>query len=255
MELPLRVAISQPHMHWSIDEHVADTRRTLERAAGLGAQLVTFPELTLTGRHTKVPQLLDRKTIANALRAVATACSEMHIGAAFGAPEFSDGERPYDAYFVVDENGDTRMTSQKMRLMPPGEPMIFEAGTRRPVLNMFDTTLVAVMCREMLDHDELTTELGLRARVILWPGVMARGPYVPHSADDYGACAVRVATEQQAWIIHSNWATNIQIPGLPNTGKSMVIAPSGEIMLEAPAQEPGLLLPWKEAPGGRWAPD
>ena len=91
-----------------------------------------------------------------------------------------------------------------MRLMPPGEPMVFEAGVHRPSLDMFETTLAAVICREILDHDDLVAELGGRARVILWPGVMAREPYVSGTEDNYAASAVRLATNEQAWVVHSN---------------------------------------------------
>jgi predicted amidohydrolase len=142
-----------------------------------------------------------------------------------------------------------------MRLMSPGESMVFQAGTDRPLLSIEGTTLAVVICREMLDHDELTRELGRRARLILWPGVMARGPYDPANPEDYTRAATRVAAEQDAWILHSNWATNVQAPGIPNTGKSMVIAPSGDIILEAPAQEAGLLLAWKSSLDEAWIPD
>jgi predicted amidohydrolase len=242
-------------MHWSIEEHVGDVVRILERAASLGAELVLFPELTLTGLHTKVPSLLDPAAIDEALASVAAACRQQRVWAAVGTPVFNGGAHPHDACVVISPEGDVALTSAKMRLMPPGEPMVFEAGTDRPSLDMNGTTVAAVICREMLDHDDLTCELGQRARVILWPGVMARGPYDPGNAEDYAGCAVRIATEQRAWILHSNWATNVQAPGIPNTGKSMVIAPSGDIVREAPAQQAGLLLSWKPTLAEAWVED
>ena len=242
-------------MHWSIGEHVADVVRVLEQAALSGAELVVFPELTLTGLHTKVPSLLDSTAINEALESVAAACRERRVWAAVGSPFFGDAARPYDTCVVFNAEGDIALTSNKMRLMPPGEPMVFEAGLDRPSLDVNGTTLAAVICREMLDHDDLDRELGKRARIILWPGVMARGPYNPSNAEDYAACAVRIAIERGAWILHSNWATNVQVPGLPNTGKSMVIAPSGEIVFEAPQQQAGLLLSWKSTLDEAWVED
>lgn len=255
MGLPLRIAVRQPHMHWSIADHVGDVIRTLKQAASFGAQLVVFPELTLTGLHAKVPSLLDPPAIDDALRSLAAVCSARGICAAVGTPVFGESSRPYNACVVIGSGGDVVLTSPKMRLMPPGEPMVFEPGTARPFINMDGTTLAVVICREMLDHDDLTRELGQRARVVLWPGVMARGPYDPANAEDYVGCAIRVAREQRAWILHSNWATNVQAPGIPNTGKSLVIAPSGEVIMEAPAQASGLLLAWRRSLDEAWIAD
>jgi predicted amidohydrolase len=254
MHLPLRIAVAQPHMHWSIDDHVDDARRAIAQASSLDAQMIVFPELTLTGLHTKVPALLDPSTIAEAIRSLAAISRDHEIWAAIGAPVFADASRPYDACVLISPSGDVALTSPKMRLMPPGEPMIFEPGTARPILDVEGTSIGVVICREMLDHDDLLSELNGRARIILWPGVMARAPYNPADPEDYAACAVRVATGQDVWIIHSNWATNIQVPGLPNTGKSLVIAPSGEIVLEAPAQTAGILLSWKDSLAEAWLP-
>jgi predicted amidohydrolase len=255
MNIPLRIAVRQPPMHWSIAEHVADVARSLGQASSLGAELAAFPELTLTGLHTKVPSLLDPAAIHEAMDSVAAACSQQQIWAAVGAPVFGGGVRPFDAYVVITAEGKVAMTSAKMRLMPPGEPMIFDAGTDRPSVDVKGTSVAAVICREMLDHDDLARELAHRANVILWPGVMARGPYDPSNPDDYAGCAVRVAMEQDAWIVHSNWATNVQAPGIPNTGKSMAIAPSGDIVLEAPARKAGLLLSWKSSLDEAWVED
>jgi hypothetical protein len=84
---------------------------------------------------------------------------------------------------------------------------------------------------------------------------MARGPYDPANPEDYTGAAIRVAREQDAWIFHSNWATNVQVPGIPNTGKSLVVAPSGDLVMEAPAQASGLLLAWKSSIDEAWVAD
>lgn len=54
----MRIAIAQPEMHGSIEENVAQVGPFLVRGAECGADFVVFPELTLTGLHTKRPRLL-----------------------------------------------------------------------------------------------------------------------------------------------------------------------------------------------------
>jgi predicted amidohydrolase len=239
-------------MHWTIAEHVQDILQSLKSAADRGAQMVLFPELTLTGLHAKVPELLDPPAIDAAIADVAEGCRAQQICAAIGTPIFAEDSRPLDACLIISETGDVVLASPKMRLMPPGEPLVFQPGTTRPTLELAGTTLAVVICREMLDHDDLTLELDGRARVILWPGVMARGPHDPLDPGDYATSAIRMAREQSAWILHSNWATNVQVPGLPNTGKSLVISPSGEMILEAPAQTSGFLLAWENSLDDAW---
>lgn len=241
-------------MHWRVEEHVAEVERAARAAGSCGADLVLFPELTLTGLHTKVPELLDPAAIDRALRSVGAACRANGIAAAVGAPVWVDRKRPLNAFVIFGSSGERLFTSPKLRLMPPGEPLVFEPGEERPVLELADTTLAVVICREILDHAELTRELRGRARILLWPGVMARGEVDPGNPEDYTLQAIRIAREQEAWLLHSNWANNVQLPGLPHTGKSMVVSPAGTIALEAPAHAPGLLLAW-ESSEKAWIPE
>ncbi|MEM7016501.1 MAG: carbon-nitrogen hydrolase family protein [Pseudomonadota bacterium] len=247
----MRIVISQPVMHPQVEGHLKEIENTLDEAAAQGGEFVLFPEMMLTGLHAKVPELLNRTTIEQALETVLQVCQKHQIGAAVGAPVWLDSERPYNAIMIFDAEGDTILTAPKLRLMPPGEPMIFTAGKTRPILEYSNTTLSVVICREILDRAELTSELQRQARIILWPGVMARGAINLDDPEDYVYNATTLAKAQNATIFHSNWANNIGAPGIPNTGKSLVISATGDITLEAPEQQPGLLLTW-ESPERAW---
>ena len=254
MELGVRVAISQQPMHWQIEENLAEIERAIEAASAYGARLVLFPEMSLIGLHTKLRELLDRAKLTQALGTVGAVCRVHGIGAAVGAPYWIDGERPQNAIVVLGADGEPIETSPKLRLMPPGEPIVFEAGARRPVFEWDGAALAVVICREILDHRELSEELSQRAGVILWPGTMARGPMDSSNPEDYTVHATQLARQQKAWILHCNWASHVDAPGIPHTGKSMVISPDGSIELEAPAQEPGLLLTWESSLEKAWVP-
>jgi predicted amidohydrolase len=139
-------------------------------------------------------------------------------------------------------------------LVPPGEPLLFEAGTERKLLSYKDKSIGVVMCREIFDRDEVARELGGRARIIFWPGSIVRGAINPNNPDDVTHLAQRLADDQDAWLYHSNWAFNVEVPSLPNTGRSFAVAPTGEITIEAPPQTPGLLLAWETSQDAAWIP-
>lgn len=253
MEGP-KIVIRQPRMHWTVQDHLVDLHESLRQGSERGGELVLFPELALTGLHTKVPELLDRSALEGALRSVGAACREWRIGAAVGAPVWAEGDRPHNAVVVFDPAGEEILRSPKLRLMPPGEPLVFAPGSSRPRLEHAGVTFAVVICREILDGPELSAELDGQAQVLLWPGVMARGPIDANNPEDYTLQAIRVAQEQRAWIVHSNWADHVQAPGMPHTGRSMVVSPSGAVVLEAPAQRPGLLLTWESPIDMAWIP-
>jgi predicted amidohydrolase len=239
-------------MHWQIEENLAEIEGSLEAASAHDAHLVLFPEMSLIGLHTKLRELLDRTKLTEALGMVGAACRAHKVGAAVGAPLWLNGERPRNAIIVLDSDGELVETSSKLRLMPPGEPIVFERGNERPVFEWNGAVLAVVICREILDRRELAQELSQRARVILWPGTMARGPMDPSNPEDYTVHATELAKQQNAWVLHSNWARHVDAPGIPHTGKSMVIAPDGSVVLEAPAQAPGLLLAWESSLEKAW---
>jgi predicted amidohydrolase len=242
-------------MYRQIAAHVAAIERALGAAARHGAELVLFPELTLTGLHREVPQLLDRTTLERAMQTVADMCRQHGIAAAVGTPVWRDSGKPLDAMVVLDTTGEQVLVAPKLRLMPPGEPLLFDAGTERTLLCYKDSSIGVVMCREIFDRDEVARELGGGARIIFWPGSIVRGDIDPNNPDDVTHLAQRLAAEQQAWLYHSNWAFNVEVPSLPNTGRSFAVAPSGESTIEAPPQAPGLLLAWHTTQGAAWLPD
>jgi predicted amidohydrolase len=254
MKLGVRVAISQQKMQWEIDANVLAIQAALETASGHGADLVLFPEMTLVGLHTKIREILVREKLEEALRLVSAACRTHQVGAAVGAPVWLGQDRPQNSVVTLDRKGAVVATSSKLRLMPPGEPIVFESAVERPVFEWGGVTHGVVICREILDRNELAEELGGRASVILWPGTMARGPMQLNNPEDYAVCASQLAEQQGAWVLHSNWAQHVDAPDLPFTGKSMVISPLGSIVLEAPPRETGLLLSWKTSMDEAWIP-
>lgn len=240
-----RISICQPEMVWSIEDHLNATTSAMTSAAELGSDLVVFPELMLTGMHTKVPEMLNRSKIEAALEDIARLCEDLDIGAAVGAPVWDGFEKPFDSYLIYGGDGEQISITSKMRLMPPGEPLVFEAGTRRENFRALGLDAAVVLCREILDVSELEQELGVETELILWPGCMTR----PQSEPDK---AMRLARRHNSWVFHSNWARHIEAPQLKSMGRSLVISPSGEVKLEAPANKTGLLLSWIDEPKEAW---
>jgi predicted amidohydrolase len=182
-------------------------------------------------------------------------CREHRIAAALGTPVWVGDGKPYDAMVVLDALGEQILMAPKLRLMLPGEPLLFEAGTERRIIPYGDSSLGVVMCREIFDQQETARELGGRARIILWPGSIVRGTVDPTNPEDVTLLAQQLARDQDASVYHSNWAFNIEAPSLPNTGRSFAVSTSGQIAVEAPPQIAGLLLTWETTLAAAWIPE
>ena len=64
MTPPLRWAVAQSRMHWTLAGNLAETQAALEAAAAAGAEGCVCTELALTGFHRRVPELLDAAALA-----------------------------------------------------------------------------------------------------------------------------------------------------------------------------------------------
>lgn len=166
---PLRIAavqcVSRPG---DIAGTVADHVRQIGGAADLGADVVLFPELSLTGYE---PDLIDLHGIRISpddalLKPLSLVCQQRRVHALVGAPTAS-GSLPQIGVLHVDPRGAIRQIYAKQHLAV-GEIGIFSAGTSPGRLTVNDWKLALAVCSDAASssHAAAAAESGADAYLV-----------------------------------------------------------------------------------------
>lgn len=99
----------------------------LEQAAALGAELVLFPELGLTGYHLNAAQLvLAEAPTGPSLQRLGESCRRLGVACVVSYPE-RDGDRFYISASFIDRDGELAGHYRKTHIYP-GEDILFSPG-------------------------------------------------------------------------------------------------------------------------------
>lgn len=166
---PLRIAAVQCVSHpGDIAGTVAEHAGQIGEAADLGAQVVLFPELSLTGYE---PDLIDlhgtRITPDDALlQPISSICQRRKVHALVGAPTAS-GSLPQIGVLHIDARGAVRQIYAKQHLAV-GEIGIFSAGSSPGRLTVNGWRLALAVCADAAaeSHPATASESGADAYLI-----------------------------------------------------------------------------------------
>lgn len=171
----MKLCAVQPHMSDSIDENVTEITRWIRKSAAVGADVVVFPEMMLTGYdvhlielfattdwHVKVDEALD--TLANVV-------ADAGISAFVGSP-YRFGSGQLNALLLLQPGKGIVLAGGRSHL-PVGDrnQMGFVEPPDRSPANVRGISVGSVFCNEVL-HLDYTQGKGLeRSDIILWSSV------------------------------------------------------------------------------------
>lgn len=238
----MRVAIGQVRMCWTIEDNLVGVRWAVALAARHGARLCVLPELAVTGFHRQIAQQARPERVASALATLGRLCAEHGIAVAAGAPTFMADGRIGNAHVYIDARGRPLGAVEKSGLTP-AEATFFAAGTERPVIAVDALACTSVICREIEDLAQVSSQLhARRPQVVLWPGAMR--PAVDGSDPDperHVRQAQSLALHLRAMVVQANWPNALNRPEeSAQMGRSVVIDAAGEELLRLPMAEAGL---------------
>lgn len=158
----------------NIDRNMERMQTLAFRASAAGAELVCFPELSVTGYVMDEPQSvyaeLNWQEVAERLVGLA---QETNVVLLAGLIEIPPGERPYISQVVAGPGGMTGIY-RKTHLGPP-ESRSFQAGKKVPVFRHRNTQFGLQLCYET-HFPEISTIMALMgADVIFFPHASPRG--------------------------------------------------------------------------------
>lgn len=239
------IAIAQMPMAWTVAENTATILYGLDKAKCLGAEMVVFPEIAVTGYHSRLREVLQRQAIEDALAQVRAACRNIGIAAAVGTPYYptADDGIIWNAVVAITDTGEELAVCPKYGFAP-GEEVIFSRHDTRPVFTFCGKACTAILCREVKDLDRVQAQLSQPADVAFWPSIIGWNPDDPEyiSSDEGAQCgesAVVLAHTLGLTLVQANWPGWLDT-GVKGLGGSRVITPDGVIAFACPRDTCGM---------------
>jgi predicted amidohydrolase len=238
-----------------IADNVALVAERLRSASALGADLVAFPEATLSGYLLDNTEISDRALRVEdpPVQQVVALTKEYSVYCAFGFYERCDGKL-YNSYAIA---GDGLLIGVYRKVhIPPRERGLFNPGSGFKVFDLPFARIGLSVCYDNEFPESHTCLALLGAEVILMPSGWAehweRKDYIEPCSSDQ-----EVVTERQRWM-HMMFGARCRDTGTYSVlinhsgveehgpsrfvGKSAVFAPTGKPVAEARAWDDELLL-------------
>lgn len=201
--------------------NIAAMERAAAAAAAIGARLITFPELCLTGYNIGRTSLHDlaERVDGPSVAAVAEMARKHAIGVIFGMPE-RDGQRVFNSAVAIDDLGAVTGIYRKIHLFGEAEQETFAAGEHICVAEIRGRKIGLAVCYD-IEFPEMARALVRAGAEIVCVPTANMAPYfeVPQSL-------VRSrALENGVWVAYANLCG--QEGTLHYTGLSCIVGPDG----------------------------
>ena len=212
------------------DKALDQARDVALRAAGLGADLLVFPEGYLTGYYTPKPiGPLAAAVTPTHLARLAGIASESGVALVMGSYE-SAPHGPCNSAFVVTPQEGLIGTYRKRALFGPWEEAVFQRGTD-PFLFGYKGLRIGVLICYDIEFPERVRELAaMGADLVVTPTALM----APYDAVPRFILQAR-AFENHVFLGYANRIGSE--PPFDYLGQSRIISPLGEVLAQADAHE------------------
>lgn len=253
MTRPRSVAVAQTcpvagDVEANLGEHLALARL----AAAEGAQVVVFPELSLTGYELALAGELAFSEDDPRLSPLVEASASSAITMVVGAP-VRIGPRLHIGAFVVCPDRTTALYTKHHLgafpdsarcdgTVPPAEAMVFEAGDRNPLVRLGGHAAAVAVCADIgrPSHPQQAADRGART-------YLASMFVIPSEFDGEAAKLRSHAVRHAMVVAFSNYGS--PTGGLASAGGSAIWSGTGELLAQLAGSGAGLAVA-TESPGG-----
>ncbi len=230
----ITIALAQlPLSKAAVDDNLHTHLGYVERAAALGANVVAFPELSLTGYELALLSQLamprDDATFA-ALTAAAVANNTVVIA---GCPLHNPNGKPYIAAVICFPNGEH--TFYLKQHLHEGEEVYCAPGHESGLINVNSTRIALAVCADFTHTSHAATAAAQQADVYLASALISPGGY----ATDAELLATIAKRHQQPVVLANHVSTT---GGWQTCGNSGGWNAAGELMVSAHGTQPSLVL-------------
>jgi predicted amidohydrolase len=234
----------------NLDEHL----RLAGRAAAEGAQLVLFPELSLTGYEIGLADQLAFSEDDSRITPIAELAEARGIIVIAGAP-VRIGSRLHIGAFIVGPDRSVRLyTKQRMGafseaarcdgIVPPAERTAFEPGGRDPLIGFAGRTAAVAICADIGEplHPQRAAARGADT-------YLASMFVIPSEFEADALKLSRYAAGYSLVVALANFGS--ATGGLAAAGRSSIWAASGELLIQLGDAGAGVAIATERADGWR----
>ena len=219
----LAVAAVQFQPRGSVKKNTDVIIEYLERCAAQGVRIAVFQECSITGYDKTIIRHASEEALLKSERRISTACERLKLYAVIGTPFYS-GTRLLNTAVVFDPRGEIVVRYAKIQLV--GGDDWAEPGDQMVVFPVDGLPCSIIIC-----HDERYPELVrlpvlAGARLIFYVSSES-GVKEEHKLIPYRAQIAARADENDVYIVQAN------APALDSHGQSRIIAPDGNVIVEA----------------------
>ncbi len=233
----LRIALAQMNaVVGDIEGNAATVEELAARARDAGAQLVVFPELTLTGYPPE--DLLLKRGFLRRAQAALDGLAVSGITAVVGWPEEAGGHVHNAAAVVTD--GEVRAVYRKLLLPNYGvfdERRWFEPGSDPVVVDVGGTPVGITICEDIWAPEPTEATAAAGARVVV---NLSASPYHHGKGMERERLIVQLARDNAVTMAFCNLVGGQD--ELVFDGHSLIVRPDGEVAARGPQFDEALVL-------------
>lgn len=195
----------------------------VQRAKAKGAELVIFPEMTLTAFSLNTGDTAEERATSATLELFKELAKEHQIAIIFGVV-FREGDKATNNALMVDGSGNIKGSYSKIHPFTfAGEEKVFNGGNEICIVKLEPMTIGLTICYD-LRFPEIYSALGKQCDLIInianWPA---------RRVDHWNALLKARAIENQIFIVGVN-RTGTDGKGLEYVKSSQVNNPNGELL-------------------------
>lgn len=225
------IALASLNQHWEDkSRNLASCKELLYKAKSYNAELIIFPEMTLTGFSTNIGITAEEEEASSTVKSFSKLSSECGIGVLFGVV-FQQKVKASNNALFLDKTGNTIGKYRKIHPFSfSGEDMYFDAGNEILSVNFGMLVIGVTICYD-LRFPEIYSALGVKSELIVnianWPAKR-----IEHWTTLLRARAI----ENQVYVAGVN-RIGTDGNGLDYIKSSIIVNPNGEILRPSYAEE------------------
>jgi len=220
----MRLALVSLLQEWENKEaNFSSCRAFVQKAKAQGAELVVFPEMTLTAFSMNTVDTAEDPSDSKSVELFRCLAHEFHVSIVFGVV-FRHGGKSTNNAIWVDANGLVLGSYTKIHPFSfSGEDMVFSGGNKICIVKLESEVIGLTICYD-LRFPEIYSALGKQCDIIInianWPA---------RRVDHWNTLLKARAIENQLFIVGVN-RTGTDGNGLEYIKSSQVINPNGELL-------------------------